>query len=422
MIDLSKLTVLVLDQGEFVDFAARLARDFGKVYYRPTWEAEFPVMNQGRLGEGIEGLEVVSSEWEIPLEEIDVFIFPDVYHGFLQNHLLDMGKLVFGSRLGEDLELYRDDTKKLLKKWGLPVAPYTVLKDMESLREYLKEHKDVFVKISRYRGTFETFKSKNYRNVEPKLDEIEHELGPFKYKTDFLVEDNLPDRLEIGIDGYCVDGEFPAQTLIGIEVKDACYIGRFMAFEDIPEPLRRFNRVAGPTLKRFGYRGACSSEVRIGKDQEPYMVDFCARLGCPPSNLYQEFYTNISEIVYETAKGNLLSPVPAGKYGAEIRLISSWAEKNPQAVSFPEKNRQFIKLQNCVKIKGSYYVLPQHVGVPEIGSAIGWGETPDEAIGMAQKMAESVEGYQIEIPKGALEKAQEEMDRCSKLGYKIFKE
>lgn len=421
MTDLSKKTCMVIDNGLFCSLSFRIAQDFGKVYYCcPSWVDAFPKMNKAMIGHGFPEIEVVEDIQGKHFDEVDLFVFPDVYFGHLQTWLESEGHLIWGARMGEDLELKRDETKRLMKKLGLPVGPWEKLRGMDKLREFLQENKNQYVKVNKWRGILETFLAKDYRSVEPKLDEVEYNLGAFKEAIDFIVEDSLDDKVEIGIDAFTVDGQFPSQLLAGIEVKDAGYIGKFQKYSELPKELTGFDAALGPTLKAYGYRGFYSTEIRVGKDHVPYMIDFCARAGSPPSELYQEFYKNISQIIWDGANGIVTDPEPEAKYAAELLIHSSWADKNWQPVDFPEDMRRFVKLRNATKIKGRYFVIPQAVGLSEIGSTIGWGPTLKEAMQMAVDVANEVEGYYIKIPKESFAEAQEEIAKLNEFGIKMF--
>ena len=271
--DLSNKQVLVIDNGLFPKMAIRLARDFGRVFYYTPQGGQFPDINQCKLGEGLPDIERVDSIFFDGWEDVDQFVFCDVGFGFEQEHLVALGKRVWGSRKGEDLELMRVQTKKLMKKLGLPVNPYKVIKGMEALREFIKENPGWFIKVDRYRGNFETFKAEDYDLVKSRLDEIQKSTGEWSTILPFVAESDLPDCVEVGTDGFTVDGQYPEKCLSGIEDKDAGYCGVFGNYADLPEPVTRFNTRMAETFKEYQYRGFFSTEVRVGKDLEPYMID-----------------------------------------------------------------------------------------------------------------------------------------------------
>lgn len=421
MKSLSDITALVVDNGLFVEIAVTLARTYKKVYYVvPGWISGFPKMNDHLIGTGLENVEVVDSIWGDHFDDIDLFVFPDLYFGAEQVQLVKMGKKVWGARHGDEMEMYREDMKELLKEKGLPVAPYEVIKGVSDLRKYLKSHENVWVKTNIHRGTFETFKSVNYKSVEPRVDEVEYSLGAFKHIIEFIVEEDLPERIEIGTDGYTIDGKRPSIGLTGYEIKDLAYAGIFKRYEELPEPLTRFDRAMEPVFREYQFRGFYSSEIRIGRDKKPYMIDFCSRAASPPNELYQEFYTNLADIIWQGANGVCLDPKPIAKYGVEVLMHSPWADKNWQPVDFPDSMRKNVKLRHACRINDRYYVIPQAVGLPEIGAVIGWGNTLEAAIEMAMEVGEEVEGYYIELPNDALDRAQEEIEKTEEFGLGFF--
>ena len=150
------------------------------------------------------------------------------------------------------------------------------------------------------------------------------------------------------------------------------------------------------------------------------MIDFCARCGSPPSELYSAMFDNIAELIWYGAEGTVVDPISKYKYGAEILIHSSWADKNWQPIDFPKSIRPFVKLRNAAKINKDWYVIPQEVGLPEIGAVIGLGNTKEEAIEQAKEHAKQISGYYIDIPEQALDKAEEELQKTLDLGIKLF--
>lgn len=416
------VVALVIDNGLFCELAIKLAQTYKKVYYYVPWEGAFPKLNLARIGGGIEDIELVDSIYGPHFDEVDFFVFPDIYFGWEQRMLVErMNKVVWGSRLGEALELNRRGMKEILKALQLPVGPYWHIVGMQELRDFLREHENVFVKTDCYRGTFETFHSPNYTFVEPKLDEVEAQLGWFKEEIEFTVEAALDNRVEFGTDAWTIDGNYPGKLISGIEVKDCGFASVFKDYDEIPEPLRRFNDRMVPVFKEYGYRGFFSSEIRIGRDLKPYMIDFCARAPSPPNELYQEQYANLAECMWYGANGIVIDPEPVAKYGAEIMLHSSWADKNWQALTFPDELRPFVKLRNIYRSDTrGYAVIPQATGLPEIGAVVGLGNTLEQAFDHALANAEEIGGYYLEGKTGAIEEVKEQIAKMKALGLSVF--
>jgi hypothetical protein len=417
---LNEITAMVVDHGLFVETALRLARDYKKVYYCCPNVSPFPKMNVSYIGYGMEGIALCDSIFGPHFDSVDLFVFPDLGFGPEQAYLEGIGKAVWGARMGEEMETERVAMKKAMAKLGLPVGPYSVIVGISRLREYLKTHENVYVKISRYRGEFESFKSENYKIIEPKIDKLENELGALKNIAEFIVEDELPDKVEIGYDAYTVDGAFPKNILAGIEVKDKAYVGAFRPYKDFPAAIATINAAIAPLLKSYGYRGQMSTEIRVGKDKKPYLIDMCCRQPNPPGVLCLEMYSNFPDIVLQGAHGKPIDPVPSGKFGVQVTISSEFAFDGYQPIYFDEKYRQYVKLHNACKIEGVYYIIPQEYGLKEIGSVIGYGDTLEAAIAMCKKVAETVHGFKVEVLTGALDDAEAELEKSEKMGVEML--
>lgn len=411
--------VMVVDNGQFVELAVRLGRDFD-VYYCTPWQAEFPTVNIHYIGYGLEEITVVKSMFSIPVEEIDFYVFPDLYHPEEQAHLVAMGKDVWGAREGEALELDRKGAKKLLKRLKLPVGEYTEVKGMDALRDFLKANKEQYVKLPFWRGVWESMFAADYKAAEPKLDLSAHRLGPIQHLLKWICEEPLPDRIEAGIDSYCVDGAWPGLTLAGIEEKDKFYIGVMKKMADFPEPLSRVNEALSPTMKEYGYRNFFSTECRIGKDHEPYLIDATCRCPSPPGELMQELFTNFSEIIEKGASGKCIDPEPAAKFGVQARIVSGFAKRNFCPVDFPEAIRKNVKLVNCCKIKGRYYVIPQDGELDQIGNLVAWGSTREKAQAQLQDMAKEISGPDVVVMSDYFDAADAEIEKAKEMGLDLM--
>lgn len=405
MASLKTKCALVYDYGVFVELAATLARDFGTVYYFCPWEDGFPKSNGLLIGSGIKGVTRVTSIWPY-LDETDIFIFPDVYEGELQEYLASLGKRVWGCRLGAELELDRVKSKEISKKLGIDIGPYRVVKGLDALRDHLKAHDDQHVKISATRGDMETFHSKNYGLIEPRLDELEHNLGAKKKVTEFVIEDGINDAVEVGYDGYTVDGRYAKNAMIGVEIKNAAYIARTMRYADLPQSIRSVNDGLSPALKGYKYRGFLSTEIRCN-DDGAFLVDPCCRCGSPPSELYQMMIENLAEVVWNGSEGTLIEPEYSAKWGAELIIMSEWSMTNWQAIQFPKKYSVNVKIRNMAVIDGKSYYIPDKSQCSQIGAIVAIGKTPQTAIDECLKIAETVEGHDIMIDCAALDKARE---------------
>jgi len=416
----SDVTCLCFDRGLFVEFAAKLAQTFKRVlYYAPNGSA-FPKINPTMVGYGYDNLELVTDPFGEHFDDVDLFAFLDCGWGPTQAYLEAQDKVVWGSRMGEELEFDRVGCKKAMVKAGLPVGPYTVVKGMDALQEHLKTHKDQVVKVNRYRGTCETFIAKSYDEIEQYLKELDQKLGAFGKVLSFVCEDLLPDCVEVGTDLFTVDGDYPTRFLSGFEVKDAAYIGAIRKFSDFPEPLTRWNAKMAPVLAKYGYRGPISTEIRIDEKQVPYAIDLTCRLPSPPNELYQELYANVAEMVWQGANGVMVDPEPLAKYGAEVIGLSQWAVKNWQPIRFPDKYRRNVKLHNGCRIDGQWYVIPQDYELAEVVSVVGWGETKEAAVKMVADVAGEVKAHTVKFNLDAFKECDEQIAMAKEYGVPVL--
>ena len=403
---------MVIDSGGgYVSVAERLSREFKTVFYCcPSWIDSYPKLNKPMIGFGIAGIEVVESPWEV-FSEIDLWVFPDCYFGFFQNWLVEQGEIVWGSRNGEEMELQRDVLKEHMKTLGLPVQKYETITGITALRAYLEKNEDVFVKINKWRGTIETFYSKNYQLIKPELDEIAHCLGAFGDLIEFVIEQPVRDAVEVGFDGWTVDGAYPAVCLSGVEVKDKAYAGIVKRYDEISPLITGFNAKMADTFKKYGYRGFFSTEIRVDKKKTPYMIDFTARTPCPPGEIYLELYENYGEIIWRGANGEMLPPVTSGVCAVELLIESEWSCHNFQPVYFPKKFAPQIKLKKNMIVDGTNFIIPQAYGADDCGAVIGMGNTLAAAIASCRAAADSIEGNGVSIRQDTLDEAQAELDK-----------
>lgn len=418
-VDLSTKSVLVIDNGLFVEWAVMLARTFGKVYYHCPNSVSFPKLNPSLIGYGMEGVilcnEMFAWDSDYNFDEIDLFIFPDVNFGGLQEYLIKLGKRVWGSRRGEDLELLRWQTKKWMAGNDLAVNPTTKIIGVSELRKYFSKHQDIYVKISKYRGMFETFHHEDIDTSETWLDEIGRKLGGFKEYCEFIVEEPIKTDVETGFDGYVVDGQYPKKQIVGFEIKDKAYVCKV---SEPPRVVSEINEKFADIFTEYGYRGMYSNEIRVSKEAD-YMTDSCTRNPSPPSELTSEMIGNWAEIMWHGAMGNFIEPEYTCKYGAEIMLDSTWIDKNWMNIGFPSKFRRNVKLANACKIDDKYYCIPQEIELYKVCSAIGMGETLEEAIEQAKEVAESIKGYTLSSHCESLDEAEYVVEKAELLGIKF---
>lgn len=421
MIDLRTKKAMVVDRGGmFVSWAQRLARDFGEVHYHnPAWKKLDPKTRELLIGYGLPGVEMVKNFWK-KAHEIDLFIFTANLDGDLQDELVRQGKRVWGVRGAEDLELYRAEAKREMMEQGMPMNKFWVVHGIKELRECLKEHPNTHVKVPLVRGDTETFSAPSLAQVEPKLFELQHELDASGEILEFVIEENIPDALEIGYDGwYIAGGGFPVIAMNGIEVKDKCYGGVILPYGDLDPNVLFVNKKLAPLLDRYGCRGFLSTEIRVGADEIPIPIDLTLRCPSPPSESEQEWIANWGLIMWHGAEGTMVRPEPVAKYAVQACIYSDFADDNWLPVTFSEELAPWVKLFFHSKINGKDRVMPQTCEFNEVGWVVGIGDTMDEAIAACQEHAEALDGYRLEVKTDAIQNLLDEIKKGEELGVQF---
>jgi hypothetical protein len=262
---------MVVDSGQFVSVARRLGEQVSKCYYWSPADRSLPLIQEAMVGDGFDEIERVESIWDV-LHETDFFVFPDIGHGSLQKYLVSIGKPVWGHRGGDVLESNRGLFLKTLESVGLDVPDHDIIKGLTNLRLFLKDKEDKYIKISKWRGNFETFHWVDWGSTESELDNLAVEFGPAKEMITFYVFDPIDTDIEDGCDTYCIDGKYPSLVLKGMEAKDKSYLGTMMKYDEMPEQLIEVNGKFASALRQYDYRGFFSTEVRILPDRF-YFID-----------------------------------------------------------------------------------------------------------------------------------------------------
>lgn len=404
-------TALIYDLGALFPYIAQtLAEGFERVLYcTPRRDPGFPQSRHDVLGEGLPGVERTNEFFE-HVGEADTIVFPDVGMGDLQVFLRGLGKNVWGSGHAEILELDRVGLKKLLRVKRLPLPPTWIIQGVDALREHLEdpENDEQFVKISTYRGDFESYAHKNSWLSETWLRFLDHQLGPLRDRIEFVVEGKI-EGVEVGYDGYCIDGRFPKTALYGYEAKDVAYIGRVVSDQALPNVLRATNAALATTLAELGCRSLFSSEVRVDEDGVGYPIDLTLRAPSPPSEGMMAVFKNWPEIIAAGAAGELVEPIPVAKFCATLVLRSPWAAHDFLPIKIPDEVRHLTKLHNHAILDGTDYVVS--VGMDIIGQAVGLGDTMEEACQQAKEVAEALEAHELDYEERAFEGLSEKIEQ-----------
>lgn len=408
--------LLIVDHGLFTAFAERLARDFEVFYFCPYADRSFPKPAPAIVGSGLNGVERVEDMWRL-VPEVDLIMFPDVGFYQLQEFLRASGYKVWGSGLGEKLEVQRWRAKETMRALGLPVGKCALVTGIDALREYAQQNENIYIKISGFRGIAETFECENYEIAKQRLLELEYNLGALAPVFPFVCEHRIDSVVEAGYDGYCIDGQYPKTCLTGVEVKDRGYLGAVRDYSKLSDPVKIVNDKLSPFLREAEYRQFFSTEIRVTDEGTPYLIDLTTRGPLPPSELYHEMIGNLAEIIEAGAEGVLVEPKWEYKYGALAIIKSDFGAEHWCPVHAEDSVKQFVKWRNCAVIEDQTFIVPtEGVKMPELGAVIGLGNTIEEAIKHCQKNAEGVSGFDVKIHAEAIPEALDEITKGEEHG------
>lgn len=231
-----EVTAAVIDYGTFISLSERLSDTFDTVYYYSPFEAEFADVRDCCRATGLNKVKRLDDFMEPEIyDSIDLWIFPDVNYTGLQRFLRRDGKAVWGSMGASDLELYRTYFLDVLNEVGLPYVKSKTCHGLTALSEYLKQVKNKWVKINRYRQNMETWHHLDYDHSVRMLDSLAVVFGGQKEEVTFVVQDDIESDMEIGYDGWNVLGRFPSKSFQGYEKKNQLYLGSLLNAEELPE-------------------------------------------------------------------------------------------------------------------------------------------------------------------------------------------
>jgi phosphoribosylamine-glycine ligase len=411
---------MVLGNGSDVEVARTLAKQVKKVYYFCEWrQTGFPDEILMTVGANFPEFEKIlnTDDYE---EETDLFVFTDNLYGAMQERLRRAGKKVYGTGYASELEEDRIGLKKILKKQGLPISPYAVLTGTEELSEYLKKHDNQYIKINIIRGRTETWHAESYKIVEPKITDLSQSMI-MKYQYKYLSEDELPHMPEEGIDTYYVGGKHPKVVMAGIEMpKDVAYQCRMIEYNKLPKELTIVNDKLEEVFDYYDLKGPVSTEVRISDKHESFLGDLTMRFGNPPAFTQLLAWTNLAEIFWGVANGEIVEPEYDFEYFVEVEMNSDWGANEDMVIYIPDDVRENVKLKYCTIINKELVCLPQVWKIPQVGSIVAGGKTLEEARKKVAEIAKKIKGLELKIPIDDLMKSEDEIKQMTEMKINFF--
>lgn len=418
MSDIGDKTVLVYDGGLFSELALRLSRSFKRTLFQCSISCPHAKVHESAVGD-FAPVEVITDFWPVK-NDIDLFVFPDCAHAGLQNELIAQGFPVWGSRNGANLELQRIRFKEILKDIGLKVGPYEVCNGLNALREFLRDKKDRYIKISKFRGNTETRHWIDQRQSVAILDEFAITFGPVAESIRFVVEEAIPTEIEWGLDTYFAGGKYPTMVAHGPEIKDKCYTGAMVKWSDLPDQVREVAEAMQPVLAESGYTNMVSMEIRIDEEGNAFFTDPTCRFPSPAGEAQMELYSNLPEIIWAGAHGDCIEPEYEHEFAVECIFDHTGPDTAWRTLVVPDEIRRFVKLYNACEVEGDLYAVPPfpHLG-DSIGAIIGLGDTMEEAIDTLKWNASKLKDQPVTIPIDTLVDALKEIEEADKQGVEF---
>ena len=296
----SEVTAVVCDYGTLgIALAEKLAKTFRKVCFHSPIDDEFRNIKACCHGYGVEGVERCDDFLDPDVfDEADLYIFPDIGWGGTQKYLRRAGKAVWGSMGADDFELYRTRFISLLEKMELPIIPSVKIKGLTNLALYLEKNENKWIKVNCYRDNMETWHHISWGHSRLYLDELAVEFGGLKDEIVFVVQDDLETDVEIGYDGWTVDGQFPSAVFSGYEKKNELYLGSWLDAENLPDVVKEINSAISPVLDGYGYRNMLATELRV-KDDVAYFIDPTFRMAGQTQEHLTNTCDNLPEVIWK---------------------------------------------------------------------------------------------------------------------------
>lgn len=377
MKELQDLVVTVADFGSFICLAKKISETC-KVNYHSPIEREFRSITNATIGYGIKGLTKIESFMHPDVvKETDLYVFPDIGYEGEQKYLKSIGKSVWGSNGGDELEMLRTKFIKVIEELGLPMVHTQKIVGLDALEDYLREHENVWVKIDEFRDDMETWHHQDLEHSQPELCALAESFGGMAPLVRFVVQDDLPGATEIGYDGWSIDGWFPDSSYQGYEKKNELYLGAQTHYNALPEEVRLVNEKFSKELQAYGYRNFFATEIR-NLAGTPYFIDPTMRMPGQTGEQLMETLENLVEVIWKGAQGEVVEPKWNAKFAASATLNYKGDLKQWKVAKIPEDVERWVKLC-CYGVRDGYCHFPPSKR-PDVGVVIAIADTIEGVI------------------------------------------
>jgi len=424
--NLSTISLLIIDRGELSHVAEFLARYFGKVFYNCITAGPYMTSPIAKIGEGLDGVEWVEKAWK-KIKKVDMVLYPDVFDSDQMEFIKELEIPVCAGLGGTKMETNKRYFKQVVED-AIDTGKYPALRNvtayvadgLDEVWEYVEDKPGpLYLKSCEpWRGDWETFCHHNRYATKLFLNRKRQQLGEERANSiEISIERDIKDKVcEIGIDGFRLNGSLPAYVPCGYEKKDAGIIEKML--KGLPPILQQVADALSPEYDRLKCQSPYSCECVIAKNGGIYPIDETIRAGSPCTGAIMEMLEEkYAEAIYSLAHGELpeWSEKDFEPYGAEIILNSQWYVDNELHVGLPKDVAPHMRLRNAHKKYGQYYCVPNGCG-STFGTLAAAGKTPKEAYEKVLDMAKELEVYQMDYDEKVFEACEEAIKEGGKHG------
>ena len=415
MFNLSQRKVVFHDYGIFLSMARVIGAVSKEAAYHTPFMSSFTRPEKAMIGEGIPDI-VNAPDFDEAVKELDPkrdwIVFFDCGEPGKQEQLRRDGYTVFGMGPVEKWEQNRSFFKKQLEKLGLAVPEYKYIVGIDNLGKELEKDHDWWVKINTFRGLSETFWAGI--NWKLRVKALAHQAGAFAPEMEFIIERKIKGP-EFGTDIFISKAGPFSKLLFGIEDKNCSYSCKVIEYNSLPKPILEVHQAIDPAIIKQGGMGMYSTEMRMAEGLIPYFGDMSSRSGSPPGEIIGRNYKNFPEACYAAAKGERIQLEEVKPYAAQVILKSGWAKEESTVVKYPDKIKDLVMLRNLCFIEDEFKFIPSEK-CEILGSAIGLGDTLEEAQAQALEVASQVEADEIYYDKYTFDRVDETIEEGRTMG------
>lgn len=417
MKSVSEITVCVVDFGSFISLAEKLGETCAKVYYHAPIEREFRNLDDEVIGLGVPGVERVESFMHPEIvRETDLYVFPDIGYEGEQLYLRSIGKPVWGSFGADELERLRTRFIDTVQKLGLPLVHSEKIRGLDALCEYLRDKKNVWVKVNEFRDNMETWHHQDWLHSQPLLRRLYIRFAVAPQKVWFVVQDALDGATEIGYDGLSVDGWFPDSSFQGYEKKNQLYLGAMTPYDRLPEAVRLVNEKFSPVLRDYGYRNFFATEIR-NLDGVAYFIDPTLRMPGQTGEQLLETMANLPDVIWQGAQGELIQPEWRAKFAASATLNYGGDLEDPKVIHVPDDAKRPVKLCRYWQ-DGEDYHFPANKR-EDVGVVLGWADNITDTIAQVGKNFEAIGDDSLSVKLEEFKDLLEQIQQAEKAGIEF---